>query len=71
MSTGDRCMRKHDIVPEENDDIFDGEWKNIVLYEHDVFETADNAPDCCELLALFSVYRFLFLDDFTKNYFDK
>lgn len=64
-------MRKHDIVPEENDDIFDGEWKNIVLYEHDVFETADNAPDCCELLALFSVYRFLFLDDFTKNYFDK
>ncbi len=64
-------MRKHDIVPKENDDIFDGEWKNIVFYEHDVFETADNAPDCYELLALFSVYRFLFWDDFTKNYFDK
>lgn len=60
-------MEKYDIAIKENDIIFyDG-----ANFEHDIFEIADNAPDCYELLALFSVYRFLFSDDITKSYFDR
>ena len=45
------------------------EEKNIIediSNESDIFETDDNAPDWCELAALFFVYKFLFMGDYDK-----
>ena len=43
------------------------EEKNIIediSNESDIFETDVNAPDCCELAALFFVYKFLFMGEY-------
>ena len=37
-----------------------------ILYDGDVFEKDENAPDCYELSALFFVYKFLFGDEYCE-----